>query len=319
MLQTPVAFFIFNRPELTRQVFAEIARARPRRLLVVADGPRNESEAERCAATRAVVAAVDWECEVLTNFSDLNLGCKRRVSSGISWVFEQCAEAIILEDDCIPHPTFFPFCAELLEKYREDERVPMICGSSFHGERLHTSDSYYFSRFGHIWGWASWRRAWQHYDVRIERWPELRETSWLLDLTGDSKTADYWRMIFDKTYAGEIDTWDYQWLFTWWTQNGLAVVPDTNMISNIGFGDDATHTYTAVGTMAHLPTAGMTFPLRHPRDMVRNRETDLYTFTQICPWAQKQPGFRWWLRRHLPPGLREWVRRYLLAQREKPA
>ncbi len=303
MLSTPVAFFIFNRPEPTRRVFAEISRARPRRLLVVADGPRNESEAERCAETRAIVSEINWDCEVLTNFSDANMGCKRRVSSGINWVFEQAEAAIILEDDCIPHPSFFPYCEELLARYADDERVPMICGSSFHHERVVTSDSYYFSRFGHIWGWASWRRAWKNYDVTIRRWPALRETSWLLDILGDAVAANYWRDVFDKTHAGEIDTWDYQWFFSWWSQNGLAVIPSVNLISNVGFGDDATHTHTAVNTMAHRPTAEMTFPLRHPTDMVRNRETDLYAFTQICPWARARPSLRGWLRRRLPLNL----------------
>jgi hypothetical protein len=310
MLSTPVAFFIFNRPEPTRKVFAEIARAKPRRLLVVADGPRGREEAERCAETRAVVAQINWECEVLTNFAETNMGCKRRVSSGLTWVFEQCEEAIILEDDCVPHPTFFPFCEELLERYADDERVPMICGSSFHGGGGPSiSESYRFSRLGHIWGWASWRRAWQHYDVALSSWPKLRETSWLLDILGDAGAAAYWRDVFDKTHAGEIDTWDYQWFFSWWAQNGLAIIPAVNLISNIGFGDDATHTRTAASTMAHRAVAEMSFPLRHPKVMARNRETDLFAFTQICPWARPRPSIRGWLRRRLPVNLQGLARK----------
>lgn len=303
MLNAPVAFLVFNRPEPTRKVFAEIARARPRKLLLVADGPRSESEAEKCAEVRAIVSRVDWECEVLTNFADTNMGCKQRVSSGISWVFEQCEAAIIMEDDCIPHPTFFRYCEELLERYADDERVPMICGSSFHRDPP-TADSYYFSRFGHVWGWASWRRAWRHYDVGLRSWPKLRETSWLQDILGDEVAANYWRTMFDKTHAGEIDTWDYQWFFSWWAQHGLAIIPAVNLISNVGFGDDATHTHTAVNTMAHRPVAAMDFPLRHPENMTRSLETDLYAFTQICPWAQPQArSIRGWLRRRLPPNL----------------
>jgi hypothetical protein len=182
----------------------------------------------------------------------------------------------------------------------------MICGSSFHNRSQPISESYLFSRFGHIWGWASWRRAWRHYDVGIRCWPELRETSWLLDILGDAGAANYWRDVFDKTHAGEIDTWDYQWFFSWWAQNGLAVIPASNLISNIGFGDDATHTRTAANTMAHRPVSEMNFPLRHPEFMARNLETDLYAFTQICPWARQRPSIRGWLRRHLPvnlPGL----------------
>src|SRR5512139_3287315 len=171
-LKTPVAFIIFNRPDTAERVFAEIAKARPPKLLVVADGPRanRSGEAEKCAATRAIIDRVDWDCEVLTNFSDTNLGCKNRVSSGIDWVFEQVPEAIILEDDCLPHPTFFRFCEELLERYRDDERIGMISGDNFQLGQKRTDASYYFSRYNHIWGWASWRRAWRHYDREASAW-----------------------------------------------------------------------------------------------------------------------------------------------------
>lgn len=305
MLSTPVAFLIFNRPDLTARAFAEIAAAKPAKLMVVADGarPNQPDDVAKVQAARAVIERVDWDCELVTLFSEVNLGCKRRVSSGLNWVFEQCEEAIILEDDCIPHPLFFRYCQELLERYRDDKRVPMICGSSFHHDRPPTSDTYYFSRLGHIWGWASWRRAWQHYDVKISSWPALRETSWLLDILGDKAAADYWQLVFDKTHAGEIDTWDYQWFFSWWVQNGLAIIPVANLVSNVGFGDDATHTQTAVETMSHLPTAEIAFPLKHPGNMVRNRETDLFAFTQMCPWTRPQPGIRGWLSRNLPRGL----------------
>ena len=142
MLNTPVAFLIFNRPETTHRVFAEIARARPRRLLIVADGPRSEADADKCRAARAVIERVDWQCDILTNYSDINLGCKRRISSGLSWVFEQCEEAIVLEDDCLPDPTFFRFCAELLDKYRNDQRIMMISGNNFQSGYVRGTSSY---------------------------------------------------------------------------------------------------------------------------------------------------------------------------------
>lgn len=309
-MRTPVAFIIFNRPDVTARVFAEIARARPPKLLVVADGPRADrpGEAELCRATRAVVERIDWDCEVLTNFSDANLGCRRRVAGGLTWVFEQVEEAIILEDDCLPDPTFFPFCEELLERYRTDERVAMICGSNFLHGRKPTPHSYFFSRFGHIWGWASWRRAWAHYDADIKLWSDLRETTWLSEMLGDELAARYWRDRFDSVRAGEIDTWDYQWFFTWWSQNCLAVVPDVNLITNIGFGEAATHTKTAVAAMSELPRDAMEFPLKHPAYMRMNREIDAYTFRQICPWAVPEPGLSGWLRRHVAPRLPSRVR-----------
>ena len=119
-LNTPVAFLIFNRPHTTQRVFAEIAKARPPKLLVVADGPRNDrpGEAELCAQTRAIIDQVDWDCEVLTHYADKNMGCKKRIASGIDWVFTQVEEAIILEDDCLPEASFFQFCEENLAPAR---------------------------------------------------------------------------------------------------------------------------------------------------------------------------------------------------------
>jgi hypothetical protein len=318
LLKTPIALLIFNRPEMTRKVFAEIARARPGRLLVVADGPRSPDEDECCRAARAVVEAVDWECEVSTNYAEHNLGCKRRVSSGLDWVFSECEEAIILEDDCVPHPTFFRFCDELLGRYRNDERVPMICGSSFLSGK-DARHSYYFSRYGHVWGWATWRRMWQHYDVTIGAWPELRETTWLEDVLGEKAAAAYWGERFDRTYAGEVDTWDYQWFFNCWAQNGLAVVPGSNLVTNIGFGQDATHTKAAVATMSYLPAEPITFPLRHPEIMARDREDDRLAFRRMCPWADPQPGLMNWLRRHISPVLPDPLRKSLSYLRAKLA
>ncbi|HEY0003243.1 MAG TPA: hypothetical protein VGB17_00435 [Pyrinomonadaceae bacterium] len=309
VLQTPVAFLIFNRPERTRRVFQEIARARPRRLLIVADGPRFPEEEERCAAARSVLDQINWDCEVLTNLSDKNLGCRKRVSSGLDWVFEQCEEAIILEDDCLPHLSFFRYCAELLERYRDDERIMAISGDNFQFGQRRTPFSYYFSRFLHIWGWASWRRAWQHYDVEMRHWPALRETGWLADVLGDARAVEYFRAIFDKTHAGQIDTWDYQWSFACWSQSGMAALPEVNLISNIGWGDDATHT-KAESLTANLPTEELQFPLRHPPCVIKNREADQFTFEKV---------FADWTNRGLPQRLRQRLARLVSGLQDKPA
>lgn len=285
-MRTPVALFIFNRPEATARVFAEVARARPPRLLVVADGPRAErpGEAERCAAARAVVERVDWDCELLTNYSEVNLGCRRRVAGGLDWVFATVEEAIVLEDDCLPHPTFFRYCEELLEMYRDDERVMLVSGDNFLLGERGTPYSYYFSRYAHVWGWASWRRAWRHYDVEMKLWPELRGTDWLLDVHGDATAARYWAEVLEDVYAGRIDTWDYQWFFACWASNGLCVTPSVNLVSNIGFGAGATHT-TNLSPVAELPAAALEFPLRHPPHFVRDWEADKISFKHMCPWV----------------------------------
>jgi hypothetical protein len=280
-LQTPVAFIIFNRPDVTDRVFRTIRQAKPKKLLVIADGPRLDrpNEAEKCAAARAVIDRVDWDCEVLTNYSAINLGCKRRVSSGIDWVFSQVEEAIILEDDCLPAPSFFQFCEALLEKYRHDERIMMISGDNFLSQDKQLENSYYFSKYPHIWGWATWRRAWQHYDVEMSSWQEFRDRGLLKFICNDPVESEYWLKIFNDVANDRIDTWDYQWVYTCWQQSGMSIVPSVNLISNIGFGDDATHT---VGTSPWAEMkVGNIQNIRHPSFVLNDLDADTYDFDNV--------------------------------------
>jgi hypothetical protein len=276
--KSPVGLLIFNRPETTKRVFAEIAKAKPRQLFVIADGPRRNrpGEDELCRAVRKTVENVDWECELSTNYAEENMGCARRVSSGINWVFENVEEAIILEDDCLPHPTFFRFCDEMLERYRNDERIMAISGDNFQFGRKRWEYSYYFSRYAHVWGWASWRRAWTHYDAQMSYWPMVREKGWLADILGDKGEAKYWTGVFDRTHEGKAGTWDYQWMFACWLHSGLSILPNVNLISNIGFGVNATHTGGG-GKVADIPTEDMSFPLTHPPILIRDSCADGYT------------------------------------------
>lgn len=276
-LTTPVAFIIFNRPDTTEKVFAEIAKAKPPKLLVVSDGARTQraGEAEKVAATRAIIKRIDWPCEVLTNFSDVNLGCKRRVASGIDWIFEQVEEAIILEDDCLPDPSFFRFCQEMLERYRHDQRIGMVSGDNFQLGRRRNHDSYYYSKYTHIWGWATWRDRWAgSYDVTMAKWPRVRDEGWLVDLVGNTSDAAYWKKIFERVHRGEIDTWDYQWAFANWLEGRMSILPAVNMITNIGFDSNATHT-TGVSDLANMARASIEFPLTHPLGVFRNVQADL--------------------------------------------
>jgi hypothetical protein len=261
---TPVAFLIFNRPDTTARVFEEIRRARPPKLLVVADGPRADrpGEAEKCTASRAIIDRVDWPCEVLKNYSDINLGCKGRVSSGLDWVFKTVEEAIILEDDCLPHHTFFRFCEELLELYRDDERIMMVSGFNIDPRPGSDDSGYFFSKYPHIWGWASWRRAWKHYDVTMARWPGLRDSKEYYRFCGSLNERIFWKTWFDAVYTGKVDTWDAQLTFAFFCRSGLGAFPNINLISNIGFGLDATHTKS---DRKHPETGrGIHFPLKHP-------------------------------------------------------
>ena len=281
--ETPVVFVIFNRPETTKRVFAEIARARPRRLLVVADGPRpnRPGEAERCSTARAIVERVDWDCEVSSHYSDENLGLARRYATGLGWVFEQVAEAIILEDDCLPHPSFFRFCSELLERYRDDERVMTICGDNYLFGRKRVPHSYFFHRVPGTYGLATWRRAWQHYDFEMSRWPELRETSFLEETLRDAQAVKYWRQMFDWTHSGTLGTWDSQWVLTLWEQHGLAATTSVNLVSNIGFGPGAVHHTSTDHPAANIPMEEIKFPLQHPPTVLPDSKADRLIFENI--------------------------------------
>jgi hypothetical protein len=273
-LSTPVAFFIFRRPTTTQRVFEAIARAKPPLLLVIADGPRNPEEVTLCAETRAIINQIDWACEVKTNFADTNLGLKKRFSSGLDWVFEQVEEAIILEDDCVPDDTFFRFCQELLEKYRNEPRVFHIGGDCFVGA---ATESYYFTRFAHIWGWATWRRAWKLYDVEMMRWRDAAFRQEFLRQFDDALEKRFWRWTLDSVSQGKINTWDFQWAFAGLSHQCLAITPSTNLVSNIGFDGNATNTLDAQNALANLRTQAIEFPLRHPFHLAPAPELDART------------------------------------------
>jgi hypothetical protein len=264
MTQPPIVFLIFNRPDVTARTFATIRAARPDRLLVVADGPRpgRSGEEELCTRTRSVIDGVDWPCEVLRNFARTNMGCGRRVASGLDWAFEQVEEAIILEDDCLPDQSFFRYCEELLKRYRTYERVMMISGNNFQNGTSRTLHSYYFSQSANCWGWATWRRAWRHFDYEIQDWRERRDLSLIRAIAKNETQVQFWEHCFDS--IPECDTWDFQWMYCLLARNGLSIAPDVNLVTNIGLGHPAaTHTLTANGRLV-VPSCAMEFPLRHP-------------------------------------------------------
>jgi hypothetical protein len=273
-LRTPVVLLLYERPDTSARLVELIRAARPPLVLAVADGPKpgDAEQASRCAETRALVEDADWGCEVLTEYADENLGLKRRVESGLDWAFGHVEEAIVLEDDCLPHPTFFRFCDELLARYRDDERVLSVSGDGFRPGQ--GAASYRFSRYQHIWGWATWRRAWRLYDPRLSRWPELRDGGWLAGLLGDRQAVDYWTYLFEQTYVQQ-HTWDYAWLFSAWQAGGLSAAPGRNLVTNVGFRDDATNTRPEHrDAFAELPAVAMDFPLRHPERVERDVEAD---------------------------------------------
>lgn len=280
MNKPAVAFFGFNRPDCTKVVFEEIRRFRPQQLFLVADGPRVNVPADklRCEKVREIMQSVDWECEVKTNFSATNLGCKKRIATGIDWVFSQVEEAVILEDDCVPCPDFFVFCSEMLARYRSDSSIMHISGDNFQSGRTRGEASYYFSNYLHVWGWATWRRAWQCYDVNMDSWPQIRDQGLFQKAGLDKIERTYWTKQFDLVHARHLDTWDYQWAYACWQHQGLSITPNVNLVTNIGASPDATHTKGPEGSLA-IPT-GTLGDITHPARISRNIEADLFTFDE---------------------------------------
>jgi hypothetical protein len=279
----PVLFVIFNRPDTTARVMEEIRKARASRLYVAADGPREaHGEEQLCEEARRIATEADWECEVRTFFQSRNLGCRLGPSTAIDWFFDHEEEGIILEDDCVPDQSFFYYCTELLDRYRHDERIMCISGNNFQRGREVTPYSYYFSRYFHTWGWASWRRAWRLYDSDMSSWSDLKQLG-ALDSWGDGDPTftSYWTEIFDRCARREIDTWDYQWMFTCWAQHGLTCLPVKNLVENVGFGPNATHTRSVNGPGSNLPSEELEFPLRHPLLIARNVEADRFTHISV--------------------------------------
>ena len=269
-MSQPVLLLVFNRPDTTKVVFDAIRASRPPRLYVASDGarPTRDGESSVVQMVRNLSTDVDWDCDVFTLFREENLGCRRAVSGALDWFFahEECG--IVLEDDCVPDPSFFQFADETLHRFAHDERVMLISGIYPVLGGYKNSNSYLFSRYVDCWGWASWRRAWHLYDHDMALWPALRDTAWLSSIGGGSRLfVRYWRGIFDAAYSGAIDSWAYRWLFSCWAQHGLAVVPAYNLVQNIGFGSNATHTFDGGSSLAKADLQQMSFPLVHPNGM----------------------------------------------------
>lgn len=239
-MSPPILFLIFNRPDTTERVFQAIKEARPSRLYVAADGPRpnRPQEADLCSSARKIIEAVDWPCQVRTLYRDENLGCRRAVSEAITWFFEEEPEGIILEDDCLPDPSFFAYCSRMLDEYRDNESVMSISGSAFYRPIVRTK-THCFTYYADMWGWASWRRAWETYDGALADWSAPKVEA---QFPRAIQTAKFWNDVFRITKEEGVDSWGYRWVWSVMGRGGLVVTPFYNMISNIGVRPDGTHT-----------------------------------------------------------------------------
>jgi hypothetical protein len=270
MLNTPVAFIIFKRPDTTEKVFNEIRKIKPKKLFIIADGPRNDEEKVKCEKTREIVKNIDWDCQVYRNYSEENLGCRKRVMSGLNWVFENVEKCIILEDDCLPDQSFFPFCEELLDKYENRQDIMIISGNNHLREKKDIiEDSYYFSKFVYIWGWATWRKSWNLMkdDLSID-------DKVINDNFDKLKDRIYWKHVFKETEKGYIDSWAYTFFYCSLKNNKKNICPKVNLIANIGFGDDSTNTGNTSDVYSLNYKEEISFPLQHPKEIKINKEAD---------------------------------------------
>jgi hypothetical protein len=313
-LDTPVVMVIFNRPDRAGQVFARVREAKPRRLFVLADGPRagRDSDEALCEETRAIAGRVDWPCEVTRDFSDVNLGCGGRVTSGLDRVFAEVEEAIVIEDDCLPHPTFFSYCAELLQKYRGDERVFAITGGKYPCEPRTQPYSYRFTRMFNGWGWASWRRSWQSIDFAMAAYPEFTAQGGMAKHSRSLLETQFFSNGFDKAWKKEIEPWDWALMFQAYTRRQLFVTPDRNLISNTGWGAAATQSKNPKHILSNLPAFAMKLPLSHPPVVAEDEAMDRKVYSMIGPLVGPR------LFRSIKKRLR-WLRRnYYVRLHEEP-
>lgn len=287
-MDTPVLFLIFNRPDTTKMVFDAIGKIKPKRLYIAADGPRagRDDDRKNCAAVKDIVSMVDWDCEVKTLFREKNLGCKMAISSAISWFFENVEEGIILEDDCVPDQSFFPFCQMMLKRYRDDKRIMMVTGMNYFFNNIEIPESYFFSKYYPIWGWATWRRAWKFYDMYMLRWNYYNRNNYLGSIYEDKGMVDFFKNMFQEAFENKIDTWDIQWVYTCIFENGMCITPKYNLISNIGI--QGTHTMDVVSLVNNMPVKQMNFQnMTHPINVTPNVELDKIAFNFILGKTKK--------------------------------
>ena len=274
-LNTAVLFLVFNRLDTTKQVFEAIREAKPPRLYIAADGARESKsgEDEKVKEVREyILSHIDWKCEIETLFREQNYGCKMAVSGAIDWFFKNEEMGIILEDDCLPSQSFFWFCEELLERYKDDMRIGQISGDNFQKGIKRGNADYYFSIYNHIWGWASWANRWKNYDVNLS---QIKNIKFIDEIFRDKKDKQYWKDIFNTMKQQKIDTWDYQWTFCLWNKKQLTILPNVNLIENVGFGVDATHTI-GESEFANLKVHEMVI-VNHPTEILQDYVADEFT------------------------------------------
>ncbi len=280
IIQTPILLIIFNRPDKVEITLNEIKKVKPQHLFVAADGPRENisNDYENCKAARELIdREIDWDCEVHKLFHEKNLGCDEAVYQAITWFFNHVESGIILEDDCVPDPSFFFFCQEMLNHYKNDTRIMHVCGVNFQNGKKRGDASYYFSRLPENWGaWASWKRAWEFYDREMKTYSEFKKTGQINNIFDNPLVKLEWMYFFERLYTKKQTGWDWQWAYSVFCQNGLAISPNVNLVSNIGFGKGATHTADENFDLANMKKFSLE-EIIHPEFLIPDKKADELT------------------------------------------
>lgn len=274
-MKKPILFITFNKIEETKKVFKSIQQEKPQKLYISSDGPRQthpDDLLKVITIRNYILSNIDWPCKIRTLFFDKNLGCKYAVSSAISWFFLHEEMGIIIEDDCLVENDFFLYCSTLLDKYADDEKIYQINGTCFLNQ-FNIDESYFFSKYSHIWGWATWRRAWQHYEINSFSF----ESDFLKINFYSEIEKQYWHHTLKQYYENKIDTWDYPWTFTILKNNGLCIYPKKNMVTNIGFGPNATHTKDINSPFSNM-IIEKNEKIIHPKSIFINNQLDFAAF-----------------------------------------
>ena len=263
-MNTPIVLIIFKRSQSVKKIIDILRIFKPTNIYVIADGPREINEKSDCKKAREEIDKIDWNCSISKNYSLKNLGLKKRFKSGLDWVFENESKAVILEDDCIPDPSFFKYCDELLTKYKNNKKILTISGNNFNfTEESELKNSYFFSKYPLIWGWATWKRTWDLYDEDISDW-NINKTKWLDKIYKSKTIKKYWKLIFNKLSKEEINTWDYQLTYLSLKENGLNIIPSINLVKNIGVDSKSTN-INKKSRNTNLRANKIKFPLNHPK------------------------------------------------------
>ena len=279
-MNTALLLLLFNRPETTHKLFQKLKIFKPKKIYINIDGPRekNLNDKKLCTEVEKITNDISWDCKVFKKINEKNKGCRSSVSEAINWFFQYENSGIILEDDCIPSSKFFEFCERMLKKFENNNQIKVVSGSNFHDNKKFGEGDYYFSKYAHCWGWATWKRAWLEYDDKMENWKEFKKSKNWEELHINFYERKYWTKIFDKVIKRKIDSWAYVWLYSVWYKNGITITPNFNMINNIGFGPDATHTFKSKNISIRQEILENSDIIKDPREIYVNRNADEIIF-----------------------------------------